>query len=124
MAKKTITLSPGESKSVSFEIVPYEARIHLVSVDGLAGSFIATEVPGAWILPTGHIDPADDWDYEANAYDGYTDTYAENWTAVETWSAPIELTIAPTTISAIRCYITSPLTPKICFLRWGLPPCL
>ena len=39
MAKKTITLSPGESKVVPFEAIPTEARVYSVNVDGLTGSF-------------------------------------------------------------------------------------
>lgn len=41
MANQTIELEPGESEVVSFKTTPSEARTFLVSVDGLAGSFIA-----------------------------------------------------------------------------------
>ncbi|MBA7686808.1 hypothetical protein ES703_95267 [subsurface metagenome] len=45
MAEQTVTLNPGESKVVAFEVTPSEARTYQVSVNGLAGSFIATEAP-------------------------------------------------------------------------------
>lgn len=41
MAEQVITLAPGESKVVSFEAIPNEAKSYLVSVDGLTGSFRA-----------------------------------------------------------------------------------
>lgn len=37
----TIDLQPGESKEVSFETVPYEAKLYTVKVNGLTGSFRA-----------------------------------------------------------------------------------
>ncbi|GAH53069.1 unnamed protein product [marine sediment metagenome] len=112
MASKEVTLNPGESKVVTFEAIPSEARIYQVLVNGLTGSFVAV-APFYWLLPTGHIDPENDWDNEPGAYDGIIDTYAENWTGIEKWSGFIELIIPPTDISGVRCYITSPLTPKI-----------
>jgi len=47
MAEQTVVLQPGESKQVSFEVTPAVAKTYSVSVDGLTGSFIATEVPVA-----------------------------------------------------------------------------
>ena len=47
MAEQTITLAPGESKVVSFEVTPAIAKTYSVSVDGLTGSFTATEAPVA-----------------------------------------------------------------------------
>lgn len=47
MAEQTVTLAPGESKSVSFEVTPTVAKPYSVSVDGLHGSFVATTVPVA-----------------------------------------------------------------------------
>lgn len=41
MAEQSVTLQPGESKQVSFEAIPHEAKLYHVSVDGLTGSFIA-----------------------------------------------------------------------------------
>lgn len=37
--KQIVTLNPGESKSVSFQVVPTGVGIYTVSVDGLSGSF-------------------------------------------------------------------------------------
>lgn len=45
MAEQSVTLQPGESKAVSFEVVPHEARAYQVSVDGLSGSFTALAPP-------------------------------------------------------------------------------
>jgi len=39
--KKTVTLNPGESKLVSFEFKPQEAKTYQVLVNGLSGSIIA-----------------------------------------------------------------------------------
>lgn len=47
MAEQTVELAPGESKPVSFEVTPEVAKTYSVSVDGLSGSFVATEVPVA-----------------------------------------------------------------------------
>lgn len=41
MAEQQVTLQPSESKLVSFEAVPQEARAYQVTVDGLVGSFVA-----------------------------------------------------------------------------------
>lgn len=43
MAEKTVSLEPGQSAVVSFEVTPAEAKTFHVSVDGLTGSFVATE---------------------------------------------------------------------------------
>ena len=45
MAEQTVSLAPGESKAVSFEATPAVAKTYQVSVDGLTGSFRATEAP-------------------------------------------------------------------------------
>lgn len=44
---KDVTLSPGESKVVPFEVIPEEAKVYSVNVDGLTGSFraVSPEVP-------------------------------------------------------------------------------
>lgn len=38
---KEVTLNPGESQAVSFQVTPQVARIYNVNVDGLAGTFSA-----------------------------------------------------------------------------------
>ncbi|GAI72448.1 unnamed protein product [marine sediment metagenome] len=43
MAEKVVSLEPGQSEAVSFEVTPAEAKTFHVSVDGLTGSFVATE---------------------------------------------------------------------------------
>jgi len=43
MAEQTVTLQPGESKTVSFEVTPAVVKSYAVSVDGLSGSFAAIE---------------------------------------------------------------------------------
>lgn len=45
MAEQVVELSLGESKQVSFEAVPHEAKVYQVSVDGLTGSFKAIAQP-------------------------------------------------------------------------------
>ena len=47
MADQTVALAPGESIQVSFEVTPAQAKTYAVSVDGLTGSFVATEEPVA-----------------------------------------------------------------------------
>ena len=47
MATKTVTLEPGESKAVSFEVRPTELGVYSVNVDGLTGSFSVTAIPVA-----------------------------------------------------------------------------
>ncbi|GAH49901.1 unnamed protein product, partial [marine sediment metagenome] len=44
--KQTVILAPGESRRVTFGVVPTEARTYQVLVNGLAGSFVAiTPIP-------------------------------------------------------------------------------
>jgi len=45
MAEQEVSLQPGESKTVSFEATPKEAKTYQVSIDGLIGSFEAIEAP-------------------------------------------------------------------------------
>ena len=45
MAEQSVTLNPGESKVVSFEVTPTVAKSYSVSVDGLSGTFVATILP-------------------------------------------------------------------------------
>lgn len=47
MAEQTVSLQPGESKAVSFEVTPSAAKTYSVSVDGLTGSFRAVTTPVA-----------------------------------------------------------------------------
>jgi len=103
MAEQSVTLNPGESRVVSFSATPSEARTYQVLVDGLTGSFIASEPPFYWLRPTGHIDPGNGWNDERLAYDGWTDTYAESKSvSPKSWSQPLAFTIAPTEVSAVR----------------------
>jgi hypothetical protein len=43
--KQTVSLNPGETKSVPFTFTPMETGVYNVSVDGLSGSFEAILVP-------------------------------------------------------------------------------
>lgn len=45
VAEQTVTLQPGESKPISFEVTPAVAKGYSVSVDGLTGTFRAVTVP-------------------------------------------------------------------------------
>lgn len=47
VAEQTVTLQPGESKTVAFDVTPTVAKTYSVSVDGLYGTFKATTVPVA-----------------------------------------------------------------------------
>ena len=47
MAEQTVSLQPGESKTVSFDVTPTTAKTYQVSVDGLSGSFRAVTTPVA-----------------------------------------------------------------------------
>ncbi|GAI61056.1 unnamed protein product, partial [marine sediment metagenome] len=47
MAEKIVSLEPGQSETVSFEVTPAEAKTFQVSVNGLTGSFVATPAPMA-----------------------------------------------------------------------------
>ncbi len=47
MAEQVVTLQPGESKTVSFEVTPTVAKTYSVSVNGLSGTFKAVTVPVA-----------------------------------------------------------------------------
>lgn len=45
MAEQTVELAPEESKVVTFEATPHEAKTYQVTVDGLSGSFRSLAVP-------------------------------------------------------------------------------
>lgn len=47
VAERTVTLEPGKSTTVSFEVTPTEIKTYQVLVDGLSGSFRATTAPVA-----------------------------------------------------------------------------
>ena len=71
MAEKSVTLQPGESKLVSFEATPHEARSYQVSVDGLSGSFKTIEaIPK---LVTFSVVVSNIPSYAAGSYQWYID---------------------------------------------------
>jgi len=47
MGEQMVTLEPGESTTVSFTVTPDRVKTYSVTVDGLSGSFRATEVSAA-----------------------------------------------------------------------------
>jgi len=47
MAEQVVSLEPGESTTVSFDVIPDVARSYSITVNGLHGSFRATTVPVA-----------------------------------------------------------------------------
>lgn len=47
MAEQIVTLEPDESRVISFTVTPAVAKSYSVTVDGLSGSFRATEAPVA-----------------------------------------------------------------------------
>ncbi|GAJ10611.1 unnamed protein product, partial [marine sediment metagenome] len=47
VAEKSVSLGPGESEVVAFEVVPDVAKTYHISVDGLTGTFRATTLPVA-----------------------------------------------------------------------------
>lgn len=57
---KEVTLNPGQNQPVSFQVTPQEVGAYSVSVDGLVGSFRATEAPP----PTGYLDMTKDELYQ------------------------------------------------------------
>ena len=65
MVQQSVTLNPGESKLISFEAVPAEAKTYQVSVDGLAGSFRA--VAAGPLPPAGE---ASIWGYVTESLTG------------------------------------------------------
>lgn len=68
MAEQSVTLQPGESKVVSFEATPHEARTYQVSVNGLTGSFVAIEQ-----LVTFSVEVYNIPSYAAGSYQWYID---------------------------------------------------
>lgn len=51
MAQQTVTLQPGESKQVSFEAIPHEAKTYNVKVNGLTGSFVVIAATKFYMPP-------------------------------------------------------------------------
>ncbi len=96
MAEQEITLEPSESRVVSFEATPHEARTYQVSVDGLTGSFMAMAPP---------FDP---WVYDVNG-DGYIDK-AERAKAASDYFAGI---ITKEQVNQVFA-LPSPPTPPAC----------
>jgi subtilase family serine protease len=59
MLGQTVSLQPGETKTVGFTFVPTVAKQYSVTVDGLTGSFTASPVPVSDIRVTNlNISPA------------------------------------------------------------------
>jgi len=59
--KKTVTLNPGQSKGVTFQFTPQEARAYSVLVNGLTGSFNAIEVALGFITLYMIGTPTQEW---------------------------------------------------------------
>jgi len=103
MAEQIVELAPGESKIVSFEATPSEAKTYQVSVNGLSGSFVATPSPVVgWVSPTSHRDPSGKWFWEEKAYDNDLATVGGVWIDPGEWSPYLELLINETFIDKIR----------------------
>ncbi len=47
MADQSVTLEPGASRTIAFEVTPTVVKTYSVTVDGLSGTFRATTVPVA-----------------------------------------------------------------------------
>ena len=113
MGQETVTLAPGESTVVSFDVTPSEAGIYHVTVDSLEGTFTVLPPAFAWISPTGYIDPQNDWGKypywppEA-AYDDDESTFATcTITHGPNWSGWLELTHSELLCSKVR-YLVMP----------------
>ena len=61
MASQNVTLQPGESKQVTFSYTPNTAKVYSVNVDGLVGSFVATNppTPAQFVVSNLVINPPD-----------------------------------------------------------------
>ncbi|GAI05359.1 unnamed protein product [marine sediment metagenome] len=81
MTEQSVALQPGESKVVSFEATPHEARTYHVSVDGLSGSFKAIEaVPK---LVTFSVEVYNIPSYAAGSYQYFLTYGGKNWGMVD-----------------------------------------
>ncbi|HUV56459.1 MAG TPA: hypothetical protein VMV84_04430 [Dehalococcoidales bacterium] len=76
MAEQSVTLDPGESKLVSFEAIPHEARTYQVKVDGLTGSFKAMAPPESSALLTSYQQALNE------AYLAVEGGYPSNWVMI------------------------------------------
>ena len=65
MAEQVVELIPGESKVVSFKAVPHEAKTYQVSVDGLTGSFLASQAP---VLPMVEVVLPITWEDDGHSF--------------------------------------------------------
>jgi len=97
MAEQTVELEPGESRVVTFEAIPHEAKTYHVSVDGLSGSFKA-------VAP-----PFDPWSYDFNG-DGYIDK-AERLQATADYYADI---ITKDQLNQVLALPAPPVPPPEC----------
>ena len=80
MAEQSVILAPGESKVVAFEVSPSEARAYHVEVNGLSGSFVATEAPE---LVTFSVRVSDIPSYAADAYQWFILYGGQNWGMID-----------------------------------------
>lgn len=62
MAEQDVTLQPNESKLVSFEAIPHEAKTYQVSMDGLTGSFRAISFVGGIAYTNIWYEPLAGWE--------------------------------------------------------------
>lgn len=105
MAEQQITLEPGESQTITFKATPHEAKTYHISVDGLTGTFRATEeaeqVVRAYYKGMAPIRPAGR--NNKVTYDGRS-ALDPNWFAVSTlWMLATTLMIpAGVTITQIE----------------------
>ncbi|GAI66245.1 unnamed protein product [marine sediment metagenome] len=69
VSKETVELGPGDSRPVTFEAIPQQAKTYQVSVNGLTGSFVASKAPPATgmitLYGTGFDVKGTDWNWLA-----------------------------------------------------------
>lgn len=105
MAEQVVELAPAESKLVTFEAIPHEAKTYQVSVDDLTGSFVATESPVVdWVSPIGHSDPDSAWDYPEGAYDDDLSWVASTRIEPASWGSYLILLVNESNINKIKFY--------------------
>lgn len=69
MPTEEITLDPGQSEQVSFEVVPVEARTYTISVNGLTGNFEAIGLIPEITDPRITLQTGISWGYDTLAQD-------------------------------------------------------